>query len=104
MERTDGRTLTDVLRLLEERGFQGQFMSRPGGRVECAHCGESSDASELEVDCHERLEGASDPADMMLVAGVACPHCGTKGALVLTYGPMASDDDAAVEGRLSLAR
>ena len=102
MESSDLRTLTDVLHELEEREFRGQFVTRSGGQVECSSCHETYDASELDVDCQERLEGASDPADMMLVAGVACPRCGAKGAVILTYGPMASDDDAAVEGRLSL--
>jgi hypothetical protein len=99
---TEGRGLIEVLHDLEAREFRGQFGARPGGQVECSSCSTRFDAADLEIDCHERLEGASDPADMMLVAGVSCPRCHAKGALVLTYGPMASEEDAAVEGRLPL--
>ena len=41
-----------------------------------------------------RVEGASDPADLALVTTVECPHCGARGALILRYGPEASEDEA----------
>jgi len=97
---TGGRTLLDVLSGMEERGYHAQFRSRPGGRVACDACGEEMDAADLTVDHIDRLEGVSDPADMMLVAAVACANCGVKGTLVLTYGPMASIVDSDVEARL----
>lgn len=100
MEPAGARTLVDVLRGLEERGFAGQLRALAGGRVECESCHESFDAGELEVAAIERLEGASDPADMILVAGATCPRCGSQGTLVLTYGPMAPPEDASVEERL----
>lgn len=97
---TGGRTLIDVLGELEERGYGAQVRSRPDGRVKCDECDEEVDAATLTVEHVERLEGASDPADMMLVAGVCCPNCEQRGTLVLTYGPMASQTDSDVERRL----
>jgi hypothetical protein len=48
-----------------------------------------------------RIEGASDPADMIAIAAVKCPNCGTKGTAVLGFGPEADEDDAEVLRRLS---
>ena len=47
-----------------------------------------------------RLEGASDPDDMLVLAAVVCPQCSTRGFLVLNYGPSASAEDAAILGQL----
>ena len=43
-----------------------------------------------------RLEGASDPADMLHVSALRCPVCGTGGAFVSPYGVNAGEADAAV--------
>lgn len=94
------RTLADVLADFEARGFRSQFRARPGGVVECNVCGTQIDAGTLKVDAFERLEGASDPADMLLVVAATCPPCGEQGTLVLTYGPMAPPEDVEVETRL----
>ena len=40
-----------------------------------------------------RLEGASDPDDMLAVVAVECANCGLRGSLVLNYGPTATEDD-----------
>lgn len=97
------RSLVDVLTAYEERGFRGQFRARAGGVVECDACASECDAGDLEVDDYTRLEGASDPADMMLVAAARCPTCGDEGTLVLTYGPMAPPEDSEVEALLQLS-
>ena len=47
-----------------------------------------------------RLEGASDPDDMISVVAVTCPRCGTGGTLVLKYGPTAPENEAAVGQQL----
>jgi hypothetical protein len=59
-----------------------------------------SPASAIVVHELRRLEGASDPADMLAVAAIACPACGTRGTLVLTYGPEATAGDDAVLSHL----
>lgn len=74
--------------------------ARPGGYVLCMCCHQETDASEMQVDALERVEGASDPADMLAVIALMCPVCDTHGTLVLGYGPEASPDDAEVLARL----
>ena len=41
-----------------------------------------------------RLEGASDPDDMVAIAAIVCPACATRGVLVLGFGPSSSLVDA----------
>jgi hypothetical protein len=89
-------TLLDVLSGYNSRGWSGQFAAREGAVVECETCHESSAAADARVLELRRLEGASDPDDMLAVAAVECPHCGRRGSLVLNYGPTASPEDAAV--------
>jgi hypothetical protein len=43
-----------------------------------------------------RLEGESDPADMVAVVALTCPACGAQGTVVLGYGPMADGHEADV--------
>lgn len=82
----DGLSLTEALRRLDERGFRASFSTRPDGRVACLTCDRARHADELPMLAFERVEGASDPADEILVAGLACPSCGARGTLVLPYG------------------
>lgn len=99
---TDSRTLSDVMAEFEGDGFTGQFRAADDGRVECERCGRHVEPSELAIEGFERLEGESDPADMMLVVAGRCPGCDAPGTLVLTYGPMAPPTDAAAEAALAL--
>ena len=97
--------LTTVLHRFDDNGFDGQFRSVAGGAVQCLTCRESTEAAEIPADRVTRLEGASDPADMLVVLPMRCPHCGTRGSLVLGYGPEASAEDsdvlAALDRRLA---
>ena len=88
--------LADLLSGFELEGYRGQMAARPGARILCMACHQESDAEEMEVDGLQRVEGASDPADMLIVAALVCPICGTQGTLVLTYGPEADPDDSEV--------
>ena len=40
-----------------------------------------------------RLEGASDPDDMLAVVALECPVCSMKGTIVLHFGPEASAEE-----------
>ncbi len=93
----DGATLIEVIDALEAEGYTGQFMAREGAVVECATCHTLTPAHQM-VGGHRlsRLEGASDPDDMVAVAAPRCPSCGTRGTLVLKFGPQASAEDADV--------
>jgi hypothetical protein len=99
----DASTITDVLHTFEQQGFGSQFIAREGAIVECAVCHRRTRASELVVDGVRRLEGASDPDDMLAVAALVCPSCGSRGTLVLGYGPVATIEDADVLTALEAA-
>lgn len=82
-----------------ERGADvddGQFRADPDAEVHCFTCSRAFAASSVDASAARRLEGASDPADMLLVVAVTCPHCGASGALTLSYGPEATLEDAEV--------
>jgi hypothetical protein len=81
---------------LAEQGYGGQFAVRENGRVECLTCHETAEANRHHADEVTRLEGVSDPDDMVMVAPLRCFSCGTKGTLVLGYGPEASAEDSDV--------
>jgi hypothetical protein len=100
----EDETILDVLGELESQGFAGQFMPREGGQVECLTCHRLSPADETVFRHLRRLEGASDPADMLAVVGLACPHCNAQGTAVLGYGPEAADLDTEVLALLEDAR
>ena len=78
----------------------GQFRAEEGGQIHCFTCGRDFAASGVDASDVRRLEGVSDPADMLLVVGVVCPHCGTGGSLTLNYGPEATFEDAGVQQAL----
>ena len=69
---------------------------RAGGTIECESCHHSVAAPDAPVLELRRLEGASDPDDMLAVVAVECPNCGLRGSLVLNYGPTATVEDSAV--------
>ena len=69
--------------------------------MRCGACRTVSDAATVSINALSRAEGASDPDDMAAVAALTCPWCSMGGALVLSYGPTASMEDADVLERLS---
>ncbi|MDQ4097161.1 MAG: hypothetical protein M3144_04755 [Actinomycetota bacterium] len=97
---TDASSLAELLAGFEVEGYRGQMAARPDGYVLCTTCHQESLAQEMQVGGLGRMEGASDPADMLAVVAVVCPRCGTRGTLVLGYGPEAAPDDADVLARL----
>jgi hypothetical protein len=98
---SDNTTLIGVLNTWNERGFGGQFVGVDGGRIECVDCGAVSHASDFVVEEWRRLEGASDPDDMVKAVAAHCPACGAGGNLVLGYGVNASDLDAEISTALT---
>ena len=89
-------TLLDVLARYTRHGWSSQFAAKAGGAVECESCHRTVAAADVPVLELRRLEGASDPDDMLAVVAVECPHCGLRGSLVLNYGPTATEEDASV--------
>lgn len=95
-----GQSLSDVLGELADEGWDGQMAPVEGGTVRCLTCREELDPGSVEQGPLRRLEGVSDPADMLLVVGLRCPSCGTRGVLVANYGPEAPPGDADVVAAL----
>jgi len=89
-------TLTEVLAGYAEGGFTSGFSVAENTRLECLTCGEESPASEVRMSSLRRLEGASDPDDMVAVVALTCPNCSAQGTVVLGFGPMASAEDSDV--------
>jgi hypothetical protein len=98
------RSLIGILATFHDEGFTNDFYSRPAGMVECGQCRLLHRADTLELHQLERLEGDSDPSEMLAVCAVACPNCGTRGTLVLTFGPEATREDDEVLELLDDAR
>jgi hypothetical protein len=103
----DAQTLTDVLARIEQAGYRGQFAIPRGaapdaGTVECLTCRTVSPAQDVRVDALLRLEGASDPDDMLAVVALVCPHCATRGSLVVNYGPLGDAQEDVVLRRFRL--
>lgn len=117
---SDRTTLTEVIDAYRDSGFAGDFTAEPrdpesagpvaaGGAVStavvrCGRCATSSDPGGLQIHSIRRLEGASDPADMMAIVATTCPVCGSEGTLVLGFGPMSSAVDADVLGAMQDVR
>jgi len=85
-----------VLQALELEGFTSQFDACADGTVRCLTCGATLPAAEVAAGDIRRLEGASDPADMLAVVPMRCARCGAAGVLVANYGPEATVADAEV--------
>jgi hypothetical protein len=90
----DAQTLTLLLREFERAGFTGQFRVLDQGRVQCLTCRDELEGHAVAMESLQRLEGASDPADMLAVAAIACPNCATRGTVVLNYGPDATLEES----------
>jgi hypothetical protein len=94
-------TLLDVLGRYTRHGFIGSFsaLERDGSEVpgvlRCETCRAEFAADSALVADLRRLEGASDPDDMLAVFALECPRCATRGSLVVNYGPTATPADAA---------
>ena len=96
-----GLLLSEVSDNLDEEGFVGQFRSQRGGMIECLTRHHATSAEEFHADEVTRLEGASDPDDMVIVVPIICPHCHSPGTLIASFGPAGSMEDADVLKRLS---
>ncbi len=97
----DDESLASVLDGLRDSGFGGD-LRRSGSDVVCGTCQSVLRPDDLLVHRLRRLEGASDPADMLAVVAATCRGCGTDGALVLGFGPSADPDDGAVLASLDV--
>jgi hypothetical protein len=99
--------LDDVVAAAAAEGFGGQVevpdepSSTPLDTLVCLTCETSAPASAFERAWSRRLEGASDPADMMHVSALTCPHCGAGGLFISPFGAAASERQSAILPSLS---
>ena len=84
---SDNTTLIEVLHGYEEAGWTTIFGVLDDGSVRCGACDTVTAPSELEVHSLRRMEGASDPADMLAVLAIRCRACGGGGVVVVNFGP-----------------
>ena len=96
VERMDGLTLTECLSHYEAKGYTGQFGAAEGGLVRCFSCHVDTSPDDVVLDGICRVEGVSDPDDMLAVLALTCPKCGQKGTATFNYGPEATEDESAV--------
>jgi hypothetical protein len=92
----DATTLAEVVDGYVRDGFAEGFRAVPGALVTCLSCRSMLQAATLRPVSMRRLEGASDPADMLAVAALVCPVCEARGTLVLGFGPDATAEDSDV--------
>ena len=90
---SDGTTTTEVLKDFEADGYTGNFGAREDAMVMCFACHTEAPARDVQLEKLCRVEGASDPDDMVAIAAVVCGHCGQKGTLVLHFGAEATPEE-----------
>ena len=92
---SDNTTLTEVVGGYTADGFDGEFeIVEHSGDLKCFTCSTVIASRDVPIHSIRRLEGASDPADMVSVMAVTCPACSARGVLVVKYGPEASIEEA----------
>ena len=100
--RAEGNTLAAVIQRYTDEGDIEQF-EHDEQSVLCDTCQTRSPASAVMVYRRNRLEGASNPDDMLIVFGIVCPSCEARGPLVLGFGPNAAAEDQDLIGELAAA-
>ena len=92
----DHTTLTAVLAEMAADGWGGNVVVTDDARLRCPACRVEIDPATVQVDVLRRMEGTSDPDDMLAVVALTCEACGERGAAVLHYGPTASPEEAEI--------
>lgn len=91
---SDNTTVTAELEELRRQGYDGDFVLREGPIACCRTCDHCVGPAALEVDVFRRLEGASEPDEMSAILALTCRECGSKGSIVIAFGPNASEREA----------
>lgn len=95
-EPSEETTMIDVLAGYARGGFDSSFVVTDDSELECVECGTVSAPPTVSMSSLRRLEGASDPDDMVAVVAITCPACGARGTAVFGYGPIATMQDSEV--------
>ncbi len=95
-EPLEAKTVVGLLARYAADGYDTELMVTRDGRIRCLACQNESEPAATNLDSMQRIEGATDPDDMQMIAALTCASCGAKGAIVIAYGPNASPEDADV--------
>jgi len=91
--------LGDVIERMAGYGYGADFTAALDGDsavLRCPVCDATHPAASFRRAWTARLEGASDPADMLHVSALRCPGCGAGGAFVSPFGVNVGETDEAV--------
>jgi hypothetical protein len=96
------QSLLEVMAGLAAEGYAAEFrITRDDPpQLECLQCGRRFAPEEATPARMHRLEGASDPDEMLAVAALHCPHCALRGALTMGYGATADEGSLSVLERM----
>ena len=83
-------SILDILEYYRAAGFGADAYAIDGGQMRCGSCQSLITADHLDIHSLRRLEGASDPSDMVGVIAIICPVCDAHATAVLKFGPEAS--------------
>jgi hypothetical protein len=99
---SDNTTLVAVLDAARRGGYDEDFYVAEDGALCCRVCGVCCEPERAEVDDLRRLEGASDPSDMVCVLSVRCGACNARGTAIVRFGPEAGEGDGELLRRLPI--
>jgi hypothetical protein len=97
---SDNTTIVEVMNRYQAAGFDAQFGAIEGGLIHCYVCGTDSEPARVDLVSLRRMEGASEPDDMVAVVALHCPACDAAGVAALGYGPDSAPEDSEVLLRL----
>jgi hypothetical protein len=93
---SDNDTLTSVLQAYADGGYKENFTVTDEGLIRCPVCRHEVQPDVTCLHALRRMEGASDPADMLAVLALECPQCNALGTAVVHYGPESTEGEVAV--------
>lgn len=94
-------SIMDAVREYETLGYRGQFAAAESGEVRCLTCDEEHPAERVQRTSLRRVEGSSEPDEMVSINALICPGCGAKGTAVFKYGPGATPEEGEIMSRLN---
>jgi hypothetical protein len=93
---SDNDTLTSVLQAYVDNGYAANMTVTDDGLLRCPTCRNEVPPDNTCLHALRRMEGASDPADMLAVLALECPKCGALGTAVVHYGPDSTEGEVTV--------
>ena len=90
---SDNTSLLEVLEEFRQNGYDANLWVASSGNIRCEGCDTEIPPEDIRVHEIRRLEGASDPDDMLAVVAAECGACGRKGTLVVHFGPDTSPEE-----------